>query len=265
MSLFDSYVRLADPGFPPAELPQIVARARAAGVTGTLIAGTSIESSRRAIHGVERFASEWDVWAAVGVHPAGAASVNEETITALHRMGQARRVRAIAAGLDLSPGAPPRRVQEPALEALLQLAQWLDLPLALHVGPGSGVRLAGLLSASRSLFSAGMLHDFNDSREVLEQYLHLGLSVSVSGRITDRQQGALVRSTLPHISLDRLLIETDAPAHPPKPHHRETHRSEPAFLPDVLKEVAHLRHTRAEPLGEAVTQNIRRFLRLDTP
>jgi TatD DNase family protein len=263
MSLFDTHVRLVDARFPPAGLPEVVARARQAGVQGAVIAGSSLESSRRAVQVAERFAAEWEIWAAVGVQPAAAASINEETITALHRMGQARRVRAIAAGLDLSPTAPPRRVQEAAFAALLQLSQWLDLPVVLQAEPGSGPRLVELLRAHRDLFSAGMVHDFEDTAEVLEAYLALGLSISVSGRVTDRREGALVRDALPAIPLDRLLIETDAPHHPPKPHHRQTDRSEPAFLPDVLKEVAHLRHTRAEPLGEAVTQNARRLLGLD--
>jgi TatD DNase family protein len=261
MTLLDSHARLADPRFQPQELPHLVQRARAAGVGGILVVGTSLESSRRAIQLAERLAPDWEAWAAVGVHPAAAASVNEETITALHRMGQARRVRALAAGLDLSPAAPARRVQEAALEALLQISQWLDLPVTLHDG-GAAEPLVARLRIHRELLAAGWIHDFNGSPEALETYLALGLSIGVSGRVTDRREGARVREVLTAIPVDRLLIETDAPAHPPKPHHRTTDRSEPAFLPDVLKEVAHLRHTPAEPLGEAVTQNARRLLRL---
>jgi TatD DNase family protein len=155
-------------------------------------------------------------------------------------------------------------VQEFALEALLQISQWLDLPVAFHVGAGSGPRLMEFLHAHRSLFVTGVVHDFNDSPEMLRSCLMLGLSISVSGRVTDRREGASVRAVLPDIPLDRLLIETDAPEHPPKPHHRETTRSEPSFLPDMLKEVAHLRHTRAEPLGLVVTENARRLFRLDS-
>lgn len=262
MNLFDSHLRLADPRFPPAELPAIVAQARGAGVAGGLVTGTSLEASRRAVQAAERFAGEWDLWAAVGAHPAAAASIHEETITALHRMGQARRVRAISAGLDLTPGNPPRRVQEAALEALLQLAGWLDLPVTLQAGAGAGPRLLERLRAHRDLFPGGVLHDFNGTADALGAVIALDLSVGVSGRVTDRQAGALIRAVLPTIPAERLLIETDAPDQPPKPHHRETDRSEPAFLPDVLKEVAHLRHTRAEPLGETVSDNARRLFRL---
>lgn len=261
--LFDSHARLADLQFPPDELPRICVAARLAGVTGALIVGTSLESSRRCIQIVERLAPEWDVWAAVGVHPAAAASVNEETVTALHRMGQARRVRAIAAGLDLAPGRPSRRVQEAALAALLQVAQWLDLPVALHAGAAGAAVLVSWLQESGGPLSTGWVHDFNDDQETMEAMLRLGLSIGVSGRVTDRREGASVRDILPAVPVDQLLIETDSPAHPPKPHHRTADRSEPAFLPDVLKEVAHLRHTPAAPLAEAVTRNARRLLRLE--
>jgi TatD DNase family protein len=198
------------------------------------------------------------------VHPVAAASVNEETVTALHRMGQARRVRAITAGLDLAPGLPARRVQEGALEAMLQLCQWLSLPLVLHAGAESGGRLAEVIRAHRGMFDAGIVHDFNGTAAEVEAYLALDLSVSVSGRVTDRREGARIRAVLPELPAARLLIETNAPHHPPKPHHRETERSEPAFLADVLKEVAHLRHTPAAPLGEVVTTNARRLFGLDS-
>jgi TatD DNase family protein len=262
--LFDAYGDLADHRFPPEGLPAIVGRARECGVGGALIAGTRLETSRRAIQVAERFAGEWDVWAAVGVCPAAAASVNEETVTALHRMAQARRVRAITAGLHLTQALPPRRVQEPALEALLQLCQWLTLPIVLHAGPESSARLVEVVRANRNLFGSGLVHDFNGTVEEMKAYLDLGLAVSVSGRVTDRQQGARIRAVLPEIPLERLLLETNAPHSPPKPHHRQTDRSEPAFLADVLKEVAHLRHTPAGPLGETLTANARRLFALET-
>lgn len=261
--LFDGYADLVDHRFPPDELPEIVARAREHGVAGALLAGTRLETSRRAIQVAERFAGEWDGWAAVGIAPAAAGSVNEETVTALHRMGQARRVRAVTAGLDLTPGLPPRRVQEPALEALLQLCQWLSLPIVLHAGPESSARLVELVRANRYLFDRGLVHDFNGTAAELKAYMDLDLAVGVSGRVTDREQGARIRSLLPEIAVDRLLLETNTPHRPPKPHHRQTDRSEPAFLADVLKEVAHLRHTPAGPLGEVLTANARALFALD--
>ena len=261
--MIDLYAGLAD--LPHGELPGIVARAKEAGVDGALVVGGSVERSRRAIQIAERFAVEWGVWAAVGILPAAAGTLNEETLTALHRMGQARRVRAVVAGLDVAPGLPPRRVQEPAFDAMLQLCQWLDLPLLLHAGEASGARLAERVRAGRDLFSAGVLHDFNGTAVELEAFLALGLSLSVSGRVTDRRHGARVRALLPEIPVERLLIETNTPHHPPKPHRLCTHRSEPAFLPDVLKEVAHLRHVPAAPLADAVTANARAIFGLDLP
>jgi len=49
VSLFDAYARLTDPHFPPEELTAIGQRARAVGVSGGLVVGTSLETSRRAI------------------------------------------------------------------------------------------------------------------------------------------------------------------------------------------------------------------------
>ena len=75
MNLFDAYLRLADPRFSPAELAAITHRAVRAGVSGGLVVGTTLESSRSAIQVADRLAPEWELWAAVGVHPAAAATL----------------------------------------------------------------------------------------------------------------------------------------------------------------------------------------------
>src|SRR5947209_14862254 len=94
-ALFAVCACLAALRFSRQELPRLVDRAREAGVGGALVPGANLETSRRAIQVAERLAGEWDLWPAVGVHPTAAGTVHEETVTALHRMGRARRVRAI--------------------------------------------------------------------------------------------------------------------------------------------------------------------------
>src|SRR2546422_506972 len=83
------------------------------------------------------------------------------------------RVPAITAGLDLPPQMPRRRVQEAGLEAMLQLCQWLGLPVVLRTGAESGKRLGEIVRAHRGLFEAGVVHDFNGTAGELEAFLAL--------------------------------------------------------------------------------------------
>ena len=67
---YDTHAHLDYPDF-EADLPEIIQRARAAGIARIISIGTDLESSRRAIAMAERFE---DVFAVAGWHPT---NVNE--------------------------------------------------------------------------------------------------------------------------------------------------------------------------------------------
>ena len=67
--LIETHAHLDYPDFAQ-ELPEIVARAQAAGITKIISIGTDLESSRRAIQIAEQFPN---VFAAIGCHPSDAA------------------------------------------------------------------------------------------------------------------------------------------------------------------------------------------------
>jgi TatD DNase family protein len=73
-----------------------------------------------------------------------------------------------------------------------------------------------------------------------------------------------LRSAVPLIPLDRLLVETDAPYLlprdlTPKPHSR---RNEPRFLPHVLERIAALMNQPVEAIAQATTANAERLFGL---
>ena len=66
------------------------------------------------------------------------------------------------------------------------------------------------------------------------------------------------------VSLDRLLVETDAPYLAPMPHRGK--RNEPAFVANTAAVLAALKGVSAEALAEATTENFfRLFTRAERP
>ena len=79
---YDTHAHLDFPDF-AADLPEVVARAQAAGITKIISIGTDLESSRRAVAIAERFPA---VFAAVGWHPAHVSSAPPDIRPALRQL-----------------------------------------------------------------------------------------------------------------------------------------------------------------------------------
>ena len=96
-TFFDTHAHLDYPEL-SAELPQILERARAAGISRVISIGTDIESSRRAVALATQF---HDVFAVAGWHPTHALEAPEDLRPALRELALHPKVVAIGeTGLD---------------------------------------------------------------------------------------------------------------------------------------------------------------------
>ena len=91
----------------------------------------------------------------------------------------------------------------------------------------------------------------------MEVYLALGLYIGITGWACDERRGLELRSSVPRIPLERLLIETDAPYLLPRDMvpRPKSRRNEPCFLPHIAATVAGLRGESVEIIGAVTTRN----------
>src|SRR6266581_7583424 len=96
-TFFDTHAHLDYPDFAD-ELPEVVARAGAAGIAKIISIGTDLESSRRAIQLAEQFPN---VFAVVGWHPCEASRAPDDFRPALRDLAGHSKVVALGeTGLD---------------------------------------------------------------------------------------------------------------------------------------------------------------------
>ncbi|MFS8607635.1 MAG: YchF/TatD family DNA exonuclease [Gammaproteobacteria bacterium] len=258
--LIDIGVNLAHDSF-DADRDEVILRAAEVGVTRMIITGTSVTASARA---AELASSRPGLYATAGIHPHHASELDEHSIDALESLAAQPRVVAIGeCGLDFFRNFSPPDAQERAFAAQLELAAKVELPVFLHQRDAHE-RFTEIVAAYRDRLVGGVAHCFTGGPEELEAYLDLGLYIGVTGWVCDERRGAALREALPHIPLDRLLIETDAPYLlprdlEPKPRSR---RNEPAFLPHVLEHVAKGLGVSAEEAARASTANAETLFRL---
>ena len=129
MPLFDTHAHLQDPWIGD-DLPEVLDRARAAGVERLVTIGCSLEDSRNALAVAEKHEN---VWATLGVHPHDAKDWNEATAEEFRRLAESERVVAIGEiGLDFYRNLSPHPDQYRAFEAQLALADELEMPVVIH-------------------------------------------------------------------------------------------------------------------------------------
>jgi TatD DNase family protein len=233
-----------------------IERARAAGVVTIVSVGVDLPSSRRAV----ALARQYDcVYAAVGVHPHDAKTLDGTVLAELRKLASRPKVVAVGEiGLDYYRDLSPRDQQRRALQAQLAWAARLGRPVIIHDRDAHAEVMEILADWASGLKDSiltgrlGVLHTFSGELAMAERALDLGFYISISGPITyqnARQLPEIVRN----LPVDRLLVETDCPFLAPHPHRGK--RNEPAFVRLVAERIATLKDMSLEDLANLTTAN----------
>ncbi|NBA97320.1 TatD family hydrolase [Pseudomonas sp. R5(2019)] len=264
MQLIDIGVNLTHASF-ASQLDAVLERAYSAGVCQMILTGTSVEGSEQSLELCRQLdESGQRLFATAGVHPHSASDWNADTARRLRALLAERGVQAVGeCGLDFNRDFSPRPQQEKVLEEHLALAVELQMPVFLHERDAS-VRLLEILRDYRDRLPAAVVHCFTGEKAALFGYLDQDLHIGITGWICDERRGTHLHPLVRNIPQGRLMLESDAPyllprSLRPKP---KNGRNEPAYLPEVLREVALHRGESIETLAVHSSACARAFFNL---
>jgi TatD DNase family protein len=224
----DSHCHLYDTRGVPVD--DVVAAARAAGVTTMVNVGCDADTTARAI---ELAAQYEGVHATAGLHPHEAVHGVDSIVPYLDHPA----VIAVGeCGLDYYYEHSPRDVQRTAFAAQIALAHQHDLPLVIHSRDAWDDTFDVLMA--EGVPDRAVFHCFTGGPAELRRCLDLGAFVSFSGIVTFRNATEL-HDAARQCPLDRMLAETDSPYLAPVPHRGRT--NQPAFVVHVVAALAELR------------------------
>jgi TatD DNase family protein len=261
LDLIDIGANLTHDSF-DADRAAVLERAAAAGVGRLIVTGTSVTNS---VQAAELCAAHPGVlFATAGVHPHHATEFDAHTSGALRALLSNPAVVAVGeCGLDFFRDFSPRADQRHAFVAQLELAAETGKPVFLHQRDAHA-EFVEILAPQRARLAGGVAHCFTEGAAELTAYLDLDLHIGVTGWVCDERRGAKLRAALPHIPLERLLLETDAPYLVPRdlvPQPRGR-RNEPRFLAHILERVAAGMNRSVDEVAAASTANAERLFRL---
>ena len=221
--LVDSHCHLDFPDF-NGELPQILVRARAAGVTRMVTICTRLRQEPQ----VRAIAEAHDgVFFAAGTHPMSAADEPLASVEELVRLSRHPKFVGIGeSGLDYHYTAESAAIQQASLRIHIEAAQETQLPLIIHARAADDDMARLLREGMKISPYPCVMHCFSSGAALAQAALEMGFYLSMSGIATFPKSGEL-RAIFAATPLNRLLLETDSPYLAPVPHRGR--RNEPAY------------------------------------
>jgi TatD DNase family protein len=260
---YDTHAHLNYPDF-AAELPEVIARAEAAGVARIISIGTDLASSVRAIKLAEEFPN---VFAAVGWHPSHVTEAPEDLRPALHELARHPKVVALGeTGLDYHhlPSQKPgftaaddeqyMAKQAALFRQHLELAAELGLNCVIHQRDALEDTLAALQPFTDRV--RGVFHCFANDAATMRRIVALGSLVSFTGILTFKN-GQNIRDALAATPMDQFMLETDCPFLAPMPYRGK--RCEPAHVKEIAEVAAQVKSCSLEELSVATCATAEKF------
>lgn len=235
----------------------VVASGRDRNVLSMVTIGTDVASSKRA---VEIAGSIEEVWAAVGVHPHDASSLDEAALAEIDRLSGDPKVVAIGEiGLDFYRDLSPRDAQREAFSRQLELAAAISTAVVIHMRDAHEEVYSILAEdpPERLVF-----HCFSGGTAEARRALDLGGHLSFAGNISYPKSEEL-REAARAVPLDRLMVETDSPFLSPAPNRGRP--NEPANVAAVGTFLAEVVGRSPQEIAEATTANSLRVFGLTQP
>ena len=248
--LIDAHCHLDFPDF-DADREAVIARAKAAGVEGFVVPGTT----RARWPDVLALGRRDDVTVCLGLHPYFIDQHGDDDLQALDDALAANpQVVAVGeCGID-ARFSESWDAQWQLFDAQVRLAKRHGLPLVIHC-VHTNDRLAKRL---RQLAPphGGLIHGFAGSPEQARAFIDLGFVVGLGGALTHPRAKRLQRAVaaLPD---DGYVLETDSPDMPLAGYQGQ--RNEPARAAEVCRQVAVLRGQDVDRVAEASSATVQRL------
>ena len=206
------------------ELPEVVARATAAGVTRMVTICTRLRNAP-AVRSIAE--AHGPVFWAAGTHPMSAAEEPLASVAELEALASHPKFVGIGeTGLDYHYTAESKAIQQESLHIHIEAARRTGLPLIIHARDADDDMARILTEEYRACSYTCVMHCFSSTPALAQAALDLGFYLSMSG-IAAFPKSQELRDIFAAAPVERVLLETDSPYLAPPPHRGK--RNEPAY------------------------------------
>lgn len=212
MEFFDSHAHYNDEKF-DGDRELVLKNIKYAGITKIVVAGYSIESSRKAIDIVDN--EDW-LYATCGISPNDLVSNIDEAVNTIKELCKSsEKVVAVGEiGLDYYWNKDNKEAQKDFFRKQIEVANELNLPIVIHSRDAYIDTISMLKETACN--RKGVFHCCQQNIEMIREALGLGYYISFAGPYTFKN-AKNASEIIKEVPIERMFIETDSPYLAPEP------------------------------------------------
>jgi TatD DNase family protein len=190
----------------------------------------------------------------MGLHPCSVDQHVEAHLFQIQKWFKKRKFYAIGEiGLDYYWSTDFKAEQIRAFRMQIQWAIQQDLPIVIH-SRNSNEDVIAILKEMKHPRLRGIFHCFGGNAAQAAEVVDLGFLLGIGGVLTFKNGG--LDKAIEDISIEHLVLETDAPYLAPVPYRGK--RNESFYILEVARKLAELKKVGLNQLAEITTQNAQR-------
>ena len=228
---------------------EVVERALAAGVTRFFI--PAIDSSyTKSMYALEsRYPN--NMFLMTGVHPT---HVKDDYLEELAHIKEQLNLREFVAigeiGIDLYWDRSTLKLQQEMFRLQIQLAKQYKLPIVIHCRDAFE-EVFQILEEEKGPELFGIFHCFTGTLEQAQKAISFNMKLGIGGVVTFKN--GKINQFLKQISLDHIVLETDAPYLAPVPYRGK--RNESSYILNVLEKLSDIYSMSSNEIASITTKN----------
>ena len=235
------------------DLDDVMIRAENAGVKKMYLPAIDSSTHEAMLRVEARYPEQ--CFAMIGLHPCSVKADYKKELAIIEAHLQQRTFAAIGeTGLDFYWDTSFVEAQTLALEQQIQWAVQYNLPLVLHTRNATPETIA-IIEKYKQPALRGIFHCFGGTLQEAQKIIDCNFLLGIGGVVTYKNSG--LDAVLPAISLEHLLLETDAPYLAPVPHRGK--RNECSFLPAIAQKIADIKKVDVKMVLEQTTLNAQKM------
>lgn len=262
MGFIDTHTHLDGEEF-RADLPDVIARAKEAGVDKVFLPAIDLKSIQTVMDVCRAYPGY--AYPMIGLHPEEVKADYKEVLTTMKALlrenltNEQGALRCIAIGEVGIDYYWSREFEKEQLDAFEQQVQWsieTRLPLMIHCRKGQN-EMVHLLRKYEHDLPGGVFHCFTGNPREAEELLSFDRFVLGIGGVLTFKSSHL-REELPKaVPLNRIVLETDSPYMAPVPYRGK--RNESAFVRVVLETLSQIYNVSPEEVATITNANVERI------
>lgn len=262
MGIFDTHTHFNDSKYKKEgiEVIEMIEEAKQNDVTNFCCVGFDVNSSKEAV----RYALIHDeVFCAIGIHPNVAHTTKPKDLEEIELLANSNKVVAIGEiGLDYYYGNEHKYSQIKILKQQIKIALENDLAVMLHIRDKDDSENAynDVLEILKCMgVKKAVVHCFTRGYELAKKFTQKGYLISVPGVVTFNNAQPL-QEAVKHLSLNDIVVETDAPYLTPVPKRGKINTSKEIVY--TIEKIAKLKNLSKNDVIDATTRNAKKIFNI---